>query len=643
MDSDPDNMNLELIITLSKSKVSSLKDGLNFVNCKQMQHVSQKCSRLIIYVRSMQTGDPEPRTPEDVQHNGKVYTACLNICKHKGGTFVPDIEDLSGETVKCNFHGWKLNMETLKYSQSERLTQEKLPVRLNSDGELHIYRVVLSHPWDKGNPRVKIPLKEKECTVTYWSHACVNIKCGSKNIWTDPWLTGPAFHGWWTYHEVPDYVYQRIAESDAIYISHSHEDHLNWPTLLKIAEINKHVPIYVANLSNTVFPKIETMTGKRSQELLTNINIVDIGTWVSIDAHTRFMILADVVFPALDTCMLLEYKGHRILNTVDCCSPNNSILPEDCELLLTEFAGGASGFPHMFEGGIFTKSYIENFIQKERKKLKRRIGNIAKLCNAKQHIPFAGYFIEAHPSDWRCKKINIKNSAQSVSDAVIKHTSGKTHSRPLNSGQSYDLKSRMFSKSWDGKVRKKWEFKKYDNLVTSKIAGKNYLGSYEAFKVYFNWVGFKNYDMVLSIYEVDKDFKPTHKTPFIVDFLDLTYPSFDNVRKGAQLVTHKIRRDKWHYTMLSGQNWDKIYIGFQMMISREPNVYHMPFWDALISIEDKKQRPNYKSLKGAQLTYPEGANPEGANPEGASIMWRIQIIWIVIIAIIAMSLRNYLN
>ena len=90
--------------------------------------------------------------------------------------------------------------------------------------------------------------------------------------------------------------------------------------------------------------------------------------------------------------------------------------------------------------------------------------------------------------------------------------------------------------------------------------------------------------------------------------------------------------------MLSGQNWDKIYIGFQMMISREPNVYHMPFWDALISIEDKKQRPNYKSLKGAQLTY-----PEGANPEGASIMRRIQIIWIVIIAIIAMSLRNYLN
>jgi len=635
MSSDPDSMNLELLTTISKSKVSSLKNGLNFVNFKPLNQ--RQCSRLIIHVRSMETEDPEPRTPEDVQHNGKVYTACLNICKHKGGTFVQDIEDLTGKTVKCNFHGWKLNMETLKYSQSDRLNQEKLPVILNDNGDLNIYRAVLCHPWDKDVPRVKLPLEDKECTVTYWSHACINIKCGSKNIWTDPWLTGPAFmQGWWTYHEVPEYVYQKIAESDAIYISHSHEDHLNWPTLLKIAEINKNVPIYVANLSNAVFPEIEKMSGKPSHELLTNINIVDIGTWVYIDENTRFMILADVIFPALDTCMLLEYKGHRILNTVDCCSPNNSILPKDCDVLLTEFAGGASGFPHMFEGGIFTESYIEKFIQKERKKLKLRMCNLAKLCNAKQHIPFAGYFIEAHPSDWRCKKINIKNSAQSVSDAVIKHTSGKTLSRPLNSGQSYDLNSRMFSKSWDGKVRTKWEFEKYDNLVTSEIAGKNYLGSYEAFKIYFNWVGFKNYDMILSIYEVDKDFKPIHKTPFIVDFLDLTYPSLSTVRKGAQLVTHKIRRDKWHYTMLTGQNWDKIYIGFQMMISRKPNVYHMTFWDAMISVEDKKQRPDFTSLHGAKLTYPD--TPKDTHALKA-LTKMYMAVWIIVLALV---LRNYL-
>jgi len=51
MSSDPDSMNLELLTTISKSKVSSLKNGLNFVNFKPLNE--RQCSRLIIHARSV--------------------------------------------------------------------------------------------------------------------------------------------------------------------------------------------------------------------------------------------------------------------------------------------------------------------------------------------------------------------------------------------------------------------------------------------------------------------------------------------------------------------------------------------------------------------------------------------------------------
>ena len=58
---------------------------------------------------------------------------------------------------------------------------------------------------------------------------------------------------------------------------------------------------------------------------------------------------------------------------------NNNVLPQNIDLLLTEFAGGASGFPQMFHEGPFTHTFIHSFIQTERKKLLRRIATIAKV------------------------------------------------------------------------------------------------------------------------------------------------------------------------------------------------------------------------------------------------------------------------
>ena len=331
---------------------------------------------------------------------------------------------------------------------------------------------------------------------------------------------------------------------------------MNWPTLLKIAEINPSVPIYVANLSNSVFPKRELFSGVLTNSILTNIDIVEVNTWVNLDENTRFMILPDSAFPAIDTAMLFEYKGHRILNTVDCKMPNNNV-----DLLLTEFAGGASGFPHMFEGDRYTEDFYSEFMSRERKKLLLRITQLAQGCSARYHVPFAGYFVEARQQDARCKRLNKKNSAEDASEYVSRRSKG-TKSIALQSGQSLDLSSGKTSDSWDGKLRKSWNFRLYDMQVSKKLQGHEYLGTREAFEFYFNWVNLAGYDLVLQIYECESQLKPLSGTPRLVDFLDLSFPSLTSSRTGARTLTIKIRRDKLWLTMLTGINWDKLYIGF---------------------------------------------------------------------------------
>ena len=53
-------------------------------------------------------------------------------------------------------------------------------------------------------------------------------------------------------------------------------------------------------------------------------------------------------------CSCSLHPGHRILNTVDCTNPNGGRLPRNVDLMMSDFAGGASGFPMTFEGGKYT-------------------------------------------------------------------------------------------------------------------------------------------------------------------------------------------------------------------------------------------------------------------------------------------------
>uniref|UniRef100_A0A3Q3MI75 Cytidine monophospho-N-acetylneuraminic acid hydroxylase n=1 Tax=Labrus bergylta TaxID=56723 RepID=A0A3Q3MI75_9LABR len=364
------------LLTLDAEAVALLKQGINFKKSQE----DGKC--YIIY------------------KNNDGLRACKNQCKHQGGLFIKDIEDLdvgffvfcSHRTVKCTKHNWKLNVSSMKYvNPPDSFFQDEL-------GEFCNYTHLSAGPKppEDAPPRSIIPcnvILSDDTQMTYMTHACMEVQLGQKRFMFDPWLIGPAFaRGWWLVHEPPTDCLDRMCTADFIYISHMHSDYLSYPTLKVLSDRRPDAPIFVSDTSRPVF-------WLQSQVKQTNINVVPFGVWQNLDEHLRFMILMDGVHPEMDTCIILEYKGHMILNTVDCTRPNGGRLPEKVDLMMSDFAGGASGFPMTFCGGKYNDSWKAGFIKNERNKLLNYKAQLVKSLEPRIYCPFAGYFVEAHPSD----------------------------------------------------------------------------------------------------------------------------------------------------------------------------------------------------------------------------------------------------
>ncbi|KAI3366493.1 hypothetical protein L3Q82_000633 [Scortum barcoo] len=461
-------------------------------------------------------------------------------------------------------------------------------VEILDDGGLQLVELTPIDPW-LADPRDPQELQEgevkKESKVTYLTHACMELQLAQKRFLFDPWLKGPAFaRGWWLLHEPPADSMDRLCMADLIYISHMHSDHLSYPTLKVLSERRPDVPIYVGDIPNRpVFWYLE-----QSQVKLTNINIVPFGIWQDVDEHLRFMILLDGVHPEMDTCIIVEYKGHMILNTVDCTCPNEGRLPQNVDLMLSDFAGGASGFPMTFYGGKYSESWKADFIKNERKKLLNYKAQLVKSLQPRIYCPFAGYFVEAHPSDRYIKETNVKNTAESLNALINKLTPGIMTWTPkpgavldlgLALGDPAHRYEAITNPPAGAKIYKdSWEFDLYVDELNSSITS-------EIFKhrswiqFYYTWAGFQNYNLVVRMTETDDNFEPLRDGyDYLVDFVDLTFPTERPDREHSYIEV-KNRIGVMRSVVLHGRLWDDLYIGFQNRIIRDPDIYHHKFWN----------------------------------------------------------------
>jgi len=267
---------------------------------------------------------------------------------------VPDIEDNNG--VMCTSHGWKLDVEQMRYTDPPDLwDQEEFQLEGGPAGSVELWEDHRDEPWLVGDSvDQRATLADGEFVVTYLSHASLLVRGGDSVLAMDPWLLGPAFgRGWWLAHQPPPDAVARVAASSALYISHSHPDHLSLPTLRAVHRLNPDLPILVGKLAKPVWTREASAIG------FSDIRVLPLGAWHAIPPSPRgagrsgtgcfeLMILPDGLLGALDTMVLVRYKGHLVVNLVDCAMPNGMALPRTADVVLSDFASGASGFPACF-------------------------------------------------------------------------------------------------------------------------------------------------------------------------------------------------------------------------------------------------------------------------------------------------------
>lgn len=202
------------------------------------------------------------------------------------------------------------------------------------------------------------------------------------------------------------------------------------------------------------------------------------------------------------------------------------------------------------------------------------------------YCPFAGYFVESHPSDKYIKETNTKNSPIDL-NKLIEKNSGVITWTPLP-GATLDLgemlkdptsRKGIIEPPKGTKIYKdSWDFSPYLNTLKASINDAIFLHP-SWIKEYFTWAGFKNYNLVVRIIETDDDFNPLPDGyDYLVDFLDLSFPKerpsrdhpYEEIWSRVDVIRHVVK---------NGLLWDDLYIGFQTRLRRDPDIYHHLFWN----------------------------------------------------------------
>ena len=145
---------MECTEIIPRDRVSTFKHGVNFINTVK--------GRFIIFMDEFDK-----------------LSVCENVCRHNGGNFVQDIEDIGSSKVTCTFHGWKLDCQTLKYvNPPDCLDQQKLLSELDDFGNLILTQFAKPNPWDT-DPQLLQILSPNELVITYLSHACIEVRMGN--------------------------------------------------------------------------------------------------------------------------------------------------------------------------------------------------------------------------------------------------------------------------------------------------------------------------------------------------------------------------------------------------------------------------------------------------------------------------------
>ena len=155
----------------------------------------------------------------------KIYS---RKCDHAGGKIIS-----RGGNAICPIHMWKFNPSNGYYENGVKKKEVKYLIEKNFIKVDEISYL----------PKIDKVKKKLNTEVRFFNHAFLKITGDDFSFSTDPWAIGPAFNtGWWLKYPTKSDWIEQLNNSNFIYISHNHPDHLHPLTLSKI---NKTIPIVV--------------------------------------------------------------------------------------------------------------------------------------------------------------------------------------------------------------------------------------------------------------------------------------------------------------------------------------------------------------------------------------------------------------
>jgi len=506
---------------------------------------------------------------------GKIEFVVNKVCDHAGGRLI-----VKGNKAICPMHSWSLNLHTLEYDNSH-VRKEKVSYDLSDDGIISINTPdrYLVNPFSSS--------RQKGCFKLRWiNHATVHIECNGVSLITDPWLFGPAFMtGWWLPTPSPEDALDLLKSADLLYVSHNHPDHMHAETL---SIINKDKLIITPNFKSGSSEKILKNMG------FSNVRPLEFLEIFEVTEGFQLSILKSGDFRD-DSGIYIYANGHESILTVDSNFLNAHVLPRNIDLLLTSFAGGASGFPLCFND--FSESEKEQIIKRNRNFEKTHVLGYLNVTQPKYYMPYAGMFVESAKRDEFIKQNNVKNKVNDFQNLLKNRYT--EFLRPNNQVIMTFSKEGVLEDSFcECQYLEKEDTDLYiNNLKTEYVYNEDRVIEYLTESGY---VG----KQILQIIPTDDSFQNQSGQIVFADFFKGEFKTIlsDQIikeKEGFRVMLLRIRPEALMCVISNFLPWEDFSIGFQMRVNRFPNQYESDFWYHFSNVYIAKENFRYSSYCGS--------------------------------------------
>jgi len=481
-------------------------------------------------------------------------------CDHAGGKIISK----GGDSI-CPVHMWKFNPSKGTYDNGIKKKEIKYSINKN-----FIKFNDISY-----TPQIQKFQKKSNTQIRFFNHAFLKISGNNFSFSTDPWAIGPAFNrGWWLKHSTKNDWVDQLNNSNFIYISHNHPDHLHPLTLSKI---DKSIPIVV--------PSFQTKSTEMYIKDLgfKNIQVLDFNYQYNLKyTNLNISILKSGDFRE-DSGIYFSNGEFTGLLSVDANLINFDRLPK-VNFYGSSFAGGSSGYPLMFDN--YNHDEKIKISLKGKNFLKKKLRDRLRKISPNYFMPYAGFFSEKLKRDKKILKNNKRNTINNyvkicemnkieLLDA-IKNDLYEFEGTKLINKKNLDIE---ITKDLNPEMYLEYYKKEYQKIDTNYI------------KEYFLKSKFKD-NLLLYICLTDDNFKLLNEN-YLINFSNNPI-SFNKINKFSEVflkkdpklkkLVLKVRKESFLNVIYNKLPWEDLSIGFQCKILRNPNLYNVNFWHHFTNI-----------------------------------------------------------